>query len=64
MLWACAYVDGQEQGLLTSDHIVCSFDDYCCFNEVVNVDIAGSLWVDWDVINLLVTFCKQNGVVQ
>ena len=61
-MWA--YADGQERGLLTSGHIVCSFDDYCCFNEVVYVDITGSLWVDWDVNNLRGAFCEQNGVVQ
>ncbi len=64
MLWACAYVDGQERGLLTSDHIVCSFDDYCCFNKVVYVDVAGSSWVDWDANNFLGAFFELDGVVQ
>ncbi len=63
MLRACTYVDGKERGLLTSDYIVGSFDDYCRFNEVINVDVAGSSWVYWDVNNLLGAFCERDGVI-
>ena len=59
MLWACAYVDGQERGLLTSDHIVCSLDDYCRFNEVVNVDVDGSPWVYWDADNFIASSANR-----
>jgi hypothetical protein len=63
VLWACAYIDGKESGSFASDNVVSSFNDYCCFNEIVDVDVAGSSWVYWDVDDLLSTICERDGVV-
>ena len=63
MLWACAYINGKESGSLASDNVVGSVDDYCRFNEIVDLDVAGSSWVYWDVDNLFGTFCERDSVV-
>ncbi len=44
--------------MFAPDCIVGAINDYCCLDEVVNVDIACSLGAHWNVDNQLCAFGK------